>query len=1138
MSAGTPPATPGTYTYLRDLPADADQFGSHDRIARGMADAVLINPALGVIGLVGPWGSGKSTVVRFFERNLKDHKDIESYVFTYDAWLHQSDPPRRAFPEGFIHFLIDSKLGTEKSWKEELDRLNGRIEVTEITKTPLLTKEGASVFISLLLAPIGLSLLMKSTIESALKLEGFWPSLSTGIISLFGLAFLAAPLVVAGRIYLSWRPWKKVFSQKFWNKENLTEHRDEMKGKSVLAMFMSKDVTNHLNRITRDPIPTAIEFQNLLRTIMHEVGKPARRFVFVIDNLDRLPAEDALEMWATIRSFFLGKSSAGDPPLYELPTVVLPFDETALRNIYKDGVEESGEMSRTAAFMEKTFDLTFRVTRPVLTGWQDYVKSQMVHLFGTDLEDSWTRRTTDFLDAYFIPTGIPVTPRRINSILNTIAVTWRQWKMEDVSFVSVAYYCVFQRRIDDGLMMQIATPQASIDQHDANWQRSIAALHFGVPPKVAYQVLLEGPIRAALASEKKGELGKLMESPGFDPVFRRFVQQLQSPDSVATEGVVACINHLQDASPALKSHHAEEWALLQQAFIKTSRWNMFGEPLRSASLHLIERGELLEQKKKVLVSTLSHTIDAVTAAEASNAESLGVFFNEIDARFPDLVEGVDSLVIPNPPETLARVAELCSSHPQVLARLSTDAESGAIFGVLATDLNLLDAERTEARFRAVLQTRYGEQDRAYIDAVATRLGNPVGPGSETALLALGLAARAGNKAAIEHISQLVSSNRLLEIVNDAWTLDTLLIYARASVLLLLNNPGMFPSARPALKLPSPDQFSLLVTQALADFAGPERMTFGALLNIVHAASATRFVLHPTLARSIETGEVSDFTVDDHFAKFALLVSVFAEQESTALSRLMAEQASFWTAIAARPVDSVSVTLLRQLSADPTFAPQAFTTLASILGKVPEETWTAAIAGPNDATAAIELYKLHDLGRLELPALAVPLTRTMETTFASPSPEWLARWFFLAFLLPDANRRTLLKTLRDRILTVDPATPLQPVLTAGGPALIEDGRFVDKADDFIRRIYAVFKAQPEAETYLMTQAAALAPLFKGSSDDTRQVIGEWVNGLARSATATEVGLATVLGASWGIELAAEQQEKHLSEPDQDKGAPSF
>src|ERR1700754_2416300 len=110
MSAGTPSGKPGSYKYLPDLPAEDDQFGGHDRISRGMADAVLSNPTLKVVGLIGPWGSGKSTVVRFFERHLGASNTVKSYVFTYDAWLHQNDPPKRAFLEGFIHFLIEKDL--------------------------------------------------------------------------------------------------------------------------------------------------------------------------------------------------------------------------------------------------------------------------------------------------------------------------------------------------------------------------------------------------------------------------------------------------------------------------------------------------------------------------------------------------------------------------------------------------------------------------------------------------------------------------------------------------------------------------------------------------------------------------------------------------------------------------------------------------------------------------------------------------------------------------------------------------------------------------------------------------------------------------------------------------------------------
>src|SRR3546814_5205010 len=65
------------------------------------------------------------------------------------------------------------------------------------------------------------------------------------------------------------------------------------------------------------------------------------------------------------------------------------------------------------------------ISRPVLTDWQSYLRSQMTVLFGTDLEEIWVRQTTAFLDAQFLQVPAPpITPRRTNTLLNTIGVTW------------------------------------------------------------------------------------------------------------------------------------------------------------------------------------------------------------------------------------------------------------------------------------------------------------------------------------------------------------------------------------------------------------------------------------------------------------------------------------------------------------------------------------------------------------------------------------------------------------------------------------------------------------------------------------------------------------------------------------------
>src|SRR3546814_953190 len=128
-----------------------------------------------------------------------------------------------------------------------------------------------------------------------------------------------------------------------------------MKGRSILAMFMSKEITNHKNSVTRDPVPTAIEFQKIFRTIMHAVAKTNRRFVFVVDNLDRLPPDQAIEMWSTIRSFFLGAGFLDETDNPELPTVILPLDAQAVPEIY--GKSPDGDPTSRARSDEHTSEL-------------------------------------------------------------------------------------------------------------------------------------------------------------------------------------------------------------------------------------------------------------------------------------------------------------------------------------------------------------------------------------------------------------------------------------------------------------------------------------------------------------------------------------------------------------------------------------------------------------------------------------------------------------------------------------------------------------------------------------------------------------------------------------------------------------
>ncbi len=93
---------------LSDDPSDADEFSAkaHENVAAAIARLVTSETPGKVIGLEGPWGSGKSTIVRLLSARLRTPQDTsaasETHAVIFDAWAHEGDPLRRTFLEAII----------------------------------------------------------------------------------------------------------------------------------------------------------------------------------------------------------------------------------------------------------------------------------------------------------------------------------------------------------------------------------------------------------------------------------------------------------------------------------------------------------------------------------------------------------------------------------------------------------------------------------------------------------------------------------------------------------------------------------------------------------------------------------------------------------------------------------------------------------------------------------------------------------------------------------------------------------------------------------------------------------------------------------------------------------------------------
>lgn len=584
--------------FIRDTAADADFFeGSHQRVADAIATTVQQSDVK-TIGLIGRWGSGKSTVIRLVGKALGEAQASKFHLFTYDAWIHQSDPPRRAFLEQLIAFLSKHGFGDKQLWKEELDQLQRRKDETDTTTTPVLTTVGRLLLVPLFLLPIAFVFSDRAWYDAWAKANShgwdYWPFT-------LALVVIVSPLLLAVGLYVWLRPRWNPFVGDFWSGKNWTAHRPPYQGESILTLISNRHVTRQRTSALKSVEPTAIEFQSMFRRILRSAAEKRERLIIVVDNLDRLDREEALAMWTTIRSFFLG-AIPDDERLKQsdLPTVILPVDTSAIRRAqnanYSDNADNMGR-----SFMDKSFDVIFYVVPPVLTNWQAFLRKQMQEAFGSELEAA---RVHDTIRIYRkrADSGEPVTPRDINRAVNAIAAMWLQWKSMKIHFISVAYYAIYKDSIDSNLLQAVNTPVVDISDEDPEWRNSIAALHYGVSPDLATQVLLDAPLRSAIASRNEASFKVHSKFSGFGTAVERLLDDSSFLTPVNQANLVSLLPAVESTEPWVDF----TWRRLGKLFTQTDLWEGVGA--RSPEcLQLLITHATKENRRKLLNSIVAAT---------------------------------------------------------------------------------------------------------------------------------------------------------------------------------------------------------------------------------------------------------------------------------------------------------------------------------------------------------------------------------------------------------------------------------------------------------------------------------------------------------------------------------------------------
>jgi len=525
---------------IEDVPSEKDQFessdgiGPHERVARTMADVILSPTESGgkMIALEGKWGAGKTTVVGLLKNKLVKKDDIT--VFSYDAWAHEGDPLRRTFLEALIQHLRSISWIDPFESQKTLDEVSNRRSEKYTRTIPLTTKFGRNLAISLFLVPIG-SPFLSDSLRRGLTFDLTLPITSISLSFFGGVIFTCAPVWVLLRecFRILWPRWKaRKDRDKPWYRAK--SDTDEV---YAWSFFQGKAITETTQLTIKTPDPTSIEFEKYFRMWMNKALErhSNRKIIMVLDNLDRVDPKDALTIWSTLQTFLQCRIDSTTEEWFRKLWIVIPYDPEGLHQLWTNRGKEEGTPPANdsqivpESFMDKSFQLRFKVPPPVLSNWKTYLERLTLQALPQHTHEE-VHKIYQVFKLTRAKDNPALTPRELKLYVNQIEIIHRQWQ-HVFPLDHIAYFAILCRRgkpFLEGLVGgQLPDPgiQGIVSP---GLIANLAGLYFNVTADLGQQLLLAGPITNAMR-EANAEFLKKLEMTNHDGLWAVL-------DSVMTEG--------------------------------------------------------------------------------------------------------------------------------------------------------------------------------------------------------------------------------------------------------------------------------------------------------------------------------------------------------------------------------------------------------------------------------------------------------------------------------------------------------------------------------------------------------------------------------------------------------------------------
>lgn len=473
---------------LSNEPCKEDTFEghSHQHIADQLVRIINKDVDRHIIGIEGGWGSGKSNLISLVNKGLNDknvydndfdHKKSKYPFFVYDAWGHQADFQRRAILEELTHDLtLEKKILDEDKWKKKLQELLAKRKKTTTKEVPKLGVGFVVSIILTLLTPLVVFLV------SLVPEKKWWFKAIIAVLPyVIGIVYAIVNRINSLKEHGQERTLTNILS------ELILVYKDQIKENETYTTISEKE-------------PSSAEFKAWMDEVDKDLKALKKTLIIVFDNMDRLPSQKVESLWSSIHSFFSDKT-------YDNIKVLIPFDRQHVKKAFKN--EDTNEESYGNDFINKTFDVVFRVPPPIMSSWQQYMADMWKRAFGS--EEELHLSVLQIYDAL----SKNHTPRKIIAFINEVA-TVRMTMGNAIPERYIALFIFGKEKIDDDPIKELLSPSFMGDvrfeyEKDPNTVKYLSALYYQLPPEMALDVVFTKEATDALNTGNAERLQEMMK---------------------------------------------------------------------------------------------------------------------------------------------------------------------------------------------------------------------------------------------------------------------------------------------------------------------------------------------------------------------------------------------------------------------------------------------------------------------------------------------------------------------------------------------------------------------------------------------------------------------------------------------------